>query len=240
MNINKTTEATRATRSFLLCAAAIAALGAAGCSAEGSAQESDDADPQALQATGGEKSLTGPEDAYFAKVTANGTGCPAGTWDTTISSDGQTFTTTFSAFEVQVDKKSMVSVKDCQLNITLHSPQGVQYSVQKFYYGGYVFLDEGVQLRQDAKYYFSGAPDEGGEARTDMTGPFDDTTLVEDTRREGQLVWSRCGVDRNLQVRSTLRLLNSSNPRRTGYANIAAIDASNKLVFKLAWKKCDE
>lgn len=240
MNINKTTEATKATRSFLLCAAAVAALGAAGCAAEGTAQESDGSnDPLALEAPAS-KDLPGPNDSYFASVTANGTGCPAGTWETNLSPDGQTFTTTFNKFEVEVDKSKTVSIKDCQLNIKLHSPQGLQYAVQEFFYGGYVFLEDGVQLRQIANYYFSGAPDEGGEARSDVTGPYDDTILVEDKRREGQLVWQSCGIERNLQVRSTLRLLNTSNPRRAGYANIAAVDATNKLVFKLAWKKCDE
>ena len=40
-----------------------------------------------------------PSGAYVARVSANGTGCPAGTWDGAISPDGKTFTVTFSSYE---------------------------------------------------------------------------------------------------------------------------------------------
>jgi hypothetical protein len=173
-------------------------------------------------------------------VTANGTGCPAGTWDTSIAPDGKTFTTSFSAFETEVSRSQMVSVKDCQLNITLHSPQGLSFAVQDFYYGGYAFLEDGVSFRQITSYYFSGSPNENAEARTELFGPYDDTFLFEDKRQDLDLVYQPCGKDRNLQVRSTLRLLNNSSPRRNGYANLAAIDAKTKLVFKLSWKRCDD
>jgi hypothetical protein len=240
MNINKTTEAMRATRGLLLCAATVAALSSVGCASESDqAGESADSEPQALQAGGDEKRIEDPGGSYFASVTANGTGCRPGTWETSIAPDGQTFTTTFSEFETEVNRSSMISVKDCQLNVVLHSPQGLSFAVQDFYYGGYAFLEEDVNLRQIANYYFSGTPNDNAEARTELNGPYDDTYLFEDKRKDVDLVFAPCGTERNLQIRSTMRLRNSS-PRRNGYGNLAAIDGKTKLVFKLAWRRCND
>jgi hypothetical protein len=242
----KSAEATRVKRGLLLCAASLAALSAVGCAQdagldEASAQDGDAVEPAALQASGGSKQVRDPGGSYFADITANGTGCPAGTWDTQLSADGQTFTTTFSAFEAEVDPRRAVSIKNCQLAIKLHSPQGLSYSVQEFYYGGYAFLEDGVNARVISNYYFQGNPADNQQPETTFVGPKDDTYLIQDTRNqiEAKPVWSPCGVDRNLNVNTTLRLLNS-NPRKNGYVNVSAVDGSTKLVLKLSWRRCSE
>ena len=119
---------------LLVCA--VAAVSAAGCT---DAQMTDDSDnAEALLAPGAEATvLPNPEGVYFAEVNANGTGCPAGTWETSLSPDGETFTTTFSAYEAIVDESKSIAVKDCLLAIKLHSPQGLSYSVSQFHYSGY-------------------------------------------------------------------------------------------------------
>jgi hypothetical protein len=229
----------RATYSLTLCAALLGGL-AVGCADEAEVEGSDEADlgvqTNALAAPG---DLKEPSGAYFASVTANGTGCPAGTWDTSISSDGQTFTTTFSQYVAEVNKTTSVSVKDCQLGVKLHSPQGLSFAVQEFGYGGYAFLEEGVSLRQIASYYFSGSPDKANEARTDVEGPKDDVFLFVDTVKSGTLVYQPCGKERDLQIRTTMRLTNGST-KKVGNVTFSAVDGSVKLKFKLSWKKCDE
>ena len=239
----KSAEATRVKRSLLLCAASLAALGAVGCAqdADGldtaSAQDGDATEPAALQAPGGSKTVRDPGGSYFADITANGTGCPAGTWDTQLSQDGQTFTTTFSAFETEVDRTRAVSIKNCLLAIKLHSPQGLSYSVQDFYYSGYAFLEEGVDARLVSQYYFQGNPAENQQPETTFVGPKDDTYLIQDSRKqiEAQPVWSPCGVDRNLIINTTIRLLNTSSPRRNGYLNL-----TKAFGLKLAWRRCSQ
>lgn len=228
----------RATYSLTLCAALVGGL-AAGCADEVDGDASDEADlgvqTNAL-ATGDLKEPTG---AYFASVKANGTGCPAGTWETSISSDGQTFTTTFSQYVAEVNKTTSISVKDCQLAVKLHSPQGVSFAVQEFGYGGYSFLEEGVSLRQIASYYFSGSPDKATEARTDIDGPKDDTFLFVDTVKTGTLVYQPCGKERDLNIRTTMRLTNGTT-KKAGNVVFSAVDGNVKLKFKLSWKKCDD
>jgi hypothetical protein len=220
---------------MLLCA--VTAASAIGCASDTESSMEGDA-PQALQAPGSETILPNPDGVYFASVNANGTGCPAGTWETSLSPDGETFTTTFSAYEAAVDETKTISVKDCLLAIKLHSPQGMSYSVSQFHYSGYAFLDQGVSGRQIAKYYFQGNPVDSDEKRTEMKGEFDDTYLFSDSIELTDAVWSPCGTTRDLNIVTRLRLQNSS-PRRTGYMNLNAVDGSTKLEFKLSWRKCD-
>jgi hypothetical protein len=179
-----------------------------------------------------------PTVPYFATVVANGTGCEAGTTLTTISTDGTTFVTTFSAYEVMVDPGQLISIKDCQLGIKLHTPQGFSFSVQSFFYQGFAFLEPGVVGRQTANYYFAGDPVDAAEARTDLVGKYDDDYLFTDKIGVADLVWSKCGVERDLQVVTRLRAQNDKKKTGTGYMNLTSVDGSTKLVLTLAWKKC--
>jgi hypothetical protein len=224
---------------LLLCAAALS-LSAMGCATDDVASDEsvEGQDTLALAAGGGEGDIPNPSGAYFVSVRPNGTGCPRGTTSTSISPDGKTFTTTFSAFEAVVNRNQSLAVKDCQLAIKLKSPSGFSYTVTEFYYQGYAYLEQGQNARQIAKYYFQGAPVQSEEARTELVGPYDDTYTFQDTVRTTDLVWSPCGVERDLNVRATLRLTN--NGRKDGYINLGTVDANTdtKIRFKLNWRRC--
>jgi hypothetical protein len=115
-------------------------------------------------------------------VLAYGTGCPTGTTSTAISRDGSTFTTTFSNFEASVNRNTSVSVKACQLVIKLKSPRDISYTIREFYSEGYAYLEQGMKGREIARSYFPGTPIAGvREVRRDLTGPFDDTFIMQDT-----------------------------------------------------------
>ena len=86
-------------RSFASIAASfvvLSSLAAVGCAADAAA---DDADAElgatASSELGSGISVPNPSGAYVANVTANGMGCPAGTWDAKISRDGKTFEVAF-------------------------------------------------------------------------------------------------------------------------------------------------
>jgi hypothetical protein len=224
---------------LLLCAAALS-ISAMGCATDDVASDEgvEESDELALAAAGGEEEQPAAGGAYFVSVKPNGTGCPRGTATTSISPDGKTFTTTFSAFEATVNKNQSIAVKDCQLAIKLRSPSGFSYTVTEFYYQGYAYLEKGQNARQIAKYYFQGAPVQAEEARTELVGPYDDTYTFQDTVRTTDLVWSPCGTVRDLNVRATLRLQN--NGKKDGYINLGTIDSNTdtKIRLKLNWKRC--
>jgi hypothetical protein len=179
-----------------------------------------------------------PSGSYFAEVKANGTGCPPGTWNTRISNDGQAFTTTFSSYVTQVDPSVPLSIRDCQLAIKLHTPNGRSFSVQSFYYSGYALLQPGVTGRQMASYYFQGQSVPPAESnRTDLNGPYDNSYLFRDDIPISGRAWSPCGVERDLIIQTRVQLNNGE--RRSGYMNLSAADGSGKLVVSLQSRQCD-
>ena len=225
----------RSARRLLLGATML--LGATACGEAGDAAE---ASPPAPSDDLAQQSVTpDPNGTYFADVTANGTGCPQGTWNTRISRDGLVFTTTFSAYEARVGSQSSVAVRDCQLAIRLHTPAGRSFSVQSFSYTGYAFLQQGVIGRQLATYYFQGQPVQTPSGRGDLVGPHDADYLFKDDVPIDDAVWSPCGVERDLMINTRI-LLQSSSPGASGYMNLGAVDGSSALVVKLASRRCDD
>ena len=184
--------------------------------------------------------LVGPDGAYFADVVTNGTGCPEGSAQTQISSDGQVFTTTFSQYEVELNPSSELAMRDCQISIKLRSPAGQSYAVHAFYYSGTTFLEEGVRGQQTANYYFQGAAVTSRSVRTELIGPRDEVFVYKDEIATPQeRVWSPCGKDSDLEIITRMRLDNSK-PGRSGYMNLSALDGATKLEFKLDWRPCQE
>jgi hypothetical protein len=223
-----------ASRLSLVAAAALVSLGAAGCSTE----TGDDAS-NSSEALSSPVPVPNPNGSYFASVTANGSGCPAGTWDADISDDGQTFTLRFSDYQTDMNPGQIMVLKDCQLAIKLHSPQGLSFAVSSFYYSGYSFLDSpGMTATQTAKYYFQGNPIASNENRSDLVGPLDQEYTFTDNVGTLDLVWSKCGVDRDLNVATRIMLKNNPQKTGTGHIDNTAVDGSVQLKFKLSWRSC--
>jgi len=196
-------------------------------------------DPVGVTSETQELTVPNPNGTYVASVTANGTGCPKGTWDVSIDPAGETFTLTFSAYEASLSPSQMVTVKDCQVGVKLHSPQGLSWAVDDFFYSGYAFLDSaGMTATQTAGYYFQGNPVDSSSARSNLTGPFDDSYVFSDQINLLDLVWSKCGTDRMLNIPTRLVLKNNSGRTGSAYMNTLAVDGSAQLLFKMSTKSC--
>lgn len=213
------------------------AAGVVACEADGVSSESLAAPvmPPAMQ-----EAPATPLPPIFAEVRANGTGCPEGTTNTRISDDRLAFTTTFSKYAAEIDPSRTVSIKDCQLGISLRTPSNMSFSVQTFSYTGYANLDEGVTGRQTASYYFMGNPAAIAESnRTLLIGPYDDGYVFKDEVKAEDRVWSPCGITRDLQVRTRLQLLNSTPPR-SGVMNVSTFEGAVKMVVLLEARRCPD
>jgi hypothetical protein len=175
-----------------------------------------------------------PVPSDFALVTANGTGCPKGTWSVEHDADG-TAALVFSAYEAVVDEETAVSVKDCQVALKVHPREGQSFSIADVSLDGYAFLEKGVRARQTARYYFQGNPVAADQVRADLVGPVDDAMVFEDkiaTTDAVSQVWSPCGVDRDLNVYTSIRVQNS-NPPAHGYVHVKRMN-----LPKLQWRTC--
>jgi hypothetical protein len=225
-------------KTLLIATLATLSLAAVGCAADpGSSEETGGSSDEALS---GGTSVPNPSGAYFASINANGTGCPAGTWDATISPDGQEFAVEFSQYEAELNPGQTMVVKDCTLGIDFHSPTGMQFAVSSFRYQGYAMLDEaGMTARQTAKYYFMGMPVPSRLNYTDFAGPRDDSYLFEDNILTSDLTWSPCGTTRRLNAQTRLIVQNNAQKSGSAYVNVSVVD-DIKLVFRwdLSWRSC--
>lgn len=178
---------------------------------------------------------TDPLGGYFVSVDAKGTGCPPGSWTTDVSSDGQVFSTNFSAYEVQVEPTDRMATNDCAVTIKMHTPQGISFTVTSLSYTGYGLLDPGLRGSFSARYGFRGI--DAGRSYREESGPYDGPFAFEDRVQSARAVWSPCGKDHELTVRTQLTL-NNGQPAGSGYANLLALEGSTNLVLGVSWRRC--
>jgi hypothetical protein len=223
--------------SLLVSVPALVALFATGCAANTDA--ADEEMGNSASALGSTIDVPNPSGSYVAKLTANGTGCPAGTWDAAISEDGKAFTVTFSNYEATVNPGQAFSIKDCTLGIDMTTPQGFSFAVNSFYYQGYALLDQdGMSAKQTAKYYFQGNPIGAEEHAREVSGPWDDSYLFSDEVPVASLVWSPYGTTRRLNAQTRLVLKNNAAKSGSGYLNTSTVDGQIEMIFHLSWRRC--
>lgn len=173
-------------------------------------------------------------------VTVNGSGCPSGT-AVQSSPDNTSFFVSYSDYLAQagVGASPTDFRKNCQLNVLVHVPSGFSFAVAEADFSGFAALAAGATALERANYYFA------GEAPTAVVshafaGPMEDDWHTVDTADVATLVFSPCGVSRNLNINTELRVSNgTSDPtQNTNWIAMDAMHASVQNVFHFAWKRC--
>ncbi|GGQ45150.1 DUF4360 domain-containing protein [Streptomyces flaveolus] len=183
-----------------------------------------------------------PPDKIVIKVaTVNGSGCPQGTAAVAVSEDNTAFTVTYSDYLAQAGGGSAPTAyrKNCQLNLLVHVPQGFTYAVASADYRGFAALQPGAKGTQRASYYFQGSPNT--EYRTHpFSGPYDDNWQATDSTDWAQLVWAPCGVQRNFNINTELRVSAGTDADQVSFMTMDSTDGDISTVYHLAWKECPE
>ncbi|MFJ6687745.1 DUF4360 domain-containing protein [Streptomyces sp. NPDC091294] len=184
-----------------------------------------------------------PPDKIVIKVaTVNGSGCPQGTAAVAVSEDNTAFTVTYSDYLAQAGGASAPTDfrKNCQLNLLVHVPQGFTYAVASADYRGFAALQPGAKGTQRASYYFQGSPNTEYR-RHPFDGPYDDNWQATDSTDWAQLVWAPCGVQRNFNINTELRVsTGTSDPGAVSFMTMDSTDGDISTVYHLAWKECPQ
>ncbi|MEU4625444.1 DUF4360 domain-containing protein [Actinoplanes sp. NPDC023801] len=174
-------------------------------------------------------------------VAANGSGCPLGTADVTVSPDNKAFTVTYSEFTAQVGvgAKPLDFRKNCQLALNVDVPQGFTYAIARTDYRGFARLEKGASATQSSFYYFQG---EGHthRSRHNFTGPADGDWQRTDTIGITSVSFLPCGEQRYLNVNTELRVNAgwSDKKKTTSFLTMDSTDGNLDTVYHVAWKKC--
>ena len=213
---------------LLLCAAALTSFGVAGCADEQADQDGEATSDEELQELA---SVQAPSGVRFASVTANGTGCPRGSWRAVVSPNGETISLRFSSFEGEVGQRRPVVVKDCTLGIRLNSNDSVQYALVQAKATGYASLREGTSAVVTTKAYWQGNPADSIDAELALRGQYKDEFSLGEPIPERARSWSPCGVQRNLNIATRSRLAGTDGSG--GY-----LEVSKLADIKIAVRKC--
>ncbi|MBC61253.1 MAG: hypothetical protein CMP11_02255 [Zetaproteobacteria bacterium] len=186
-----------------------------------------------------------PNNVRISRVDAHGTGCPPGSAYINISPDRQVFTAIFDEFQAIIDPRDpYVSYSDrhkrCDLALTVHVPQGWQFSIFKADYEGWYDLERGMSLTQTSTYHFQGNKRHRKRSRiTTRNRPKNGEFIFTDKMGVQSLEWSACGGPRNMFISSELRL-SSRNRSSSGVAGIDAIEGqfSMKAHYGIRWRRC--
>jgi len=184
-----------------------------------------------------------PPDKIIIKVaTVNGSGCPAGTTAVAVSEDNTAFTVTYSEYLAQAGGGSDPTAfrKNCQLNLVVHVPQGFTYAIASADYRGFAALQSGANGTQRASYYFQGSPNTAQKTHP-FSGPYNDNWQATDQTDWAQLVWAPCGVQRNFNINTELRVTaGSPSADKVSFMTMDSTDGDISTVYHMAWKECPE
>ncbi|WP_406353539.1 DUF4360 domain-containing protein [Streptomyces sp. NBC_01635] len=182
-----------------------------------------------------------PPDKIVIKVaTVNGSGCPQGTTAVAVSEDNTAFTVTYSDYLAQAGGASdpTASRKNCQLSLIVHVPQGFTYAIASADYRGFAALQPGATGTQRASYYFQGSPNTEYRSHP-FAGPYDDNWQATDTTDWAQLVYAPCGVQRNFNINTELRVgVGTSSPGKVSFMTMDSTDGDISTTYHMAWKEC--
>src|SRR5689334_6347824 len=181
-----------------------------------------------------------PDKVVIDIATVNGSGCPQGTAAVAVSPDNTAFTVTYSAYLAQVGGSSDPTAfrKNCQLNLIVHVPQGFTYAIASADYRGFAALQSGANSTEKASYYFQGSSSTAAITHP-FRGPYNDNWQATDVTDWAQLVWAPCGVQRNFNINTELRVnAGTSTPGSTSFMTMDSTDGDISTVYHLAWKEC--
>jgi len=174
-------------------------------------------------------------------VTVNGSGCPAGTASVAVSPDNSAFTVTYSNYLAQVGVGALPTDwrKNCQLSLLIHIPAGFTYAIASADYRGFASLEKGSTGFQKASYYHQGSPSTAASTHT-FTAPFADDWHATDTTDVASLVYAPCGITRNFNVNTELRVLagTSDTKNSTSFMTMDSTDGAFSTVYHFAWQHC--
>jgi len=155
-------------------------------------------------------------------VTANGTGCPAGTWDVVPTADGRSFQLRLAEYDTTATPTTSIDVEDCNLALEVEAPSDVSYSLQSLRYEGFAWLEPGLRATLTSTAYFQGNPAASSTARSVLAGPHDDTYGVTQEIAPADRQWSPCGSTRDLNVVSRLHLDNTQ-AKGSAYVDVGIV-----------------
>ncbi|KAL2069433.1 hypothetical protein VTL71DRAFT_14112 [Oculimacula yallundae] len=191
-----------------------------------------------------ERQIEGPsaDQVRVSNFTTAGNGCSQGTVGLTLSSDRTVLTFGFDGYTAHIGPSTSIKdrSKSCELNVNLTYPTEFQYSVTKTTYHGYAVLDRGLIGVMQAVYSFS-SPLENATTIAKVPGSVIDVFTINVYVAETTRIWSPCGVNIPLLMRTRISLTSSISGTGT-YVFPGTMEDDSPGVHTwqtgISWRRC--
>ncbi|MBF0313047.1 MAG: DUF4360 domain-containing protein [Oligoflexia bacterium] len=166
-----------------------------------------------------------------------GTGCPAGSASVTLSPDNKSLSVLFDSYVANAGGMTGKTIdrKTCNLSVPVHVPQGIQISIFKVDYRGYVNVPFGGEGRFNVEYFFAGT--RGPSVQKTFPGGYDRDYFLTNDIITSSVVWSPCGEDVNLRINSGM-LVKTNRSFADAMASVDSIDIHAGIVYHVQWRSC--
>jgi hypothetical protein len=179
-----------------------------------------------------------PSYVEIDQISYGGTGCPQGSVSENISDDNLAFTLLFDEYVAEIGPgvSRREARKACQITLDLKFPQGWSFTIFEADYRGYASLDRKVTGEQKSSYYFQGQRG-SVSLKTKFRGEIDEDYEATDRLGLSAQVWSPCGANRALNIKTQVRLT-SRDRRASGILTVDSVDGELAHVYGIKWKRC--
>jgi hypothetical protein len=181
-------------------------------------------------------------DVFLTSLNFGGTGCDNGDsgelLDVDLDGRPDRFDVIFNNYIAQQGPGVPISLRrrSCNISLGMHLPQGWQFSIADVHYFGYADLPSAkVGGSQKSTYEFVGFSN-SIELSTDISGIYQDNYEREDVIGITSLVWSPCGLEAPLNIRTQVAL---SGPLSIPAAmTLDQVTGDVRQIYALKWRKC--
>ena len=181
---------------------------------------------------------TADQPPYFTVhlLSANGSGCPAGSAAVSQASD-KAFTVTYSQYIAAAgDGAPPLSFrKNCQLNLGVGVPAGWTFGITAVDYRGYAHLGNSAHGTLSASYYYACLPGTYRQQHP-MFGPTDGDYEFMD--RAPIVAFAPCHFHTTLNVNTELRTYRGSDPSYLNVLTMDSTDVNMSTIYHLAFHRC--
>lgn len=181
-----------------------------------------------------------PREITIGGVIAGGTGCPQSTVSSLLSPDGRAVTLIFDAFTVEAGPNVPFGEgrKFCNIALDLRIPGGWQYSIFKVDYLGFAKLQALTKGFLRSTYRIAGSSGRTSQATftTELRGSYDGPYEVNDDIDVESTVWSPCGINRALNIRTDLSVQAASG--RRALLTVDMIEGEFKQIYRMQFRRC--
>ncbi|SFF35932.1 protein of unknown function [Actinoplanes philippinensis] len=176
-----------------------------------------------------------PGKVTVTVVSANGSGCPAGTTGVSASARGASFKVTYRAFTASAGggASALDFRKNCQLALSVSARKGWTWAISRIASTGSATLRSGASATQVTSFYWAGDSRTGRVSQA-FTGPLSGPWQRVKKVATRDLIYQPCGQRRNLNVNIELRVRSGA----AGGRNVLTLDSTSGSTFSLVWRRC--